>query len=208
MEELLSIGAGFAAVIAALLSFWSAANVERLRARFEVQRQEFNAELQRGLAELSLKNDRIRKAYELHVKNEYELYQDVYPRLLDAYYKFTSTKPIDSEPDLLEKISPEGTDRSAEEIQDLRASKLKEALDQLSFMDGIAKKKPFIHSDIFSEIEKFWHMGLDTYMVRNYPALYRSPLKSDKREYTDDELKSQLDEICAAIKRRMQVVDE
>jgi hypothetical protein len=128
------------------------------------------------------------------------IYEDIYLKLRDTYYTLISTKSLDSEPDTLEAISPEGRKRSTEEVKSLRSSMLGKAFEQLGFMDEVEKKKLFIPPEIFSEIEKFWNMGYDTYMVRQSPPLHKPPFQSNKRAYSDDELKSQLDTICAAIR--------
>lgn len=205
--EILSTIAGCSALFAALVALWSAANVERLKSKFEIQRHELNSQLQKSLEDVKLEGDRDRKAYELHVKKEYELYEGIYPELIDAYYAFISTKKIDEEPDILEELSPSGDERTKKEIEDLRHGNLSEALERLHFIDPIIKKKPFINHEVFSEIETFWEMGMDTYLVRNYPALYSPPFSVDRNEHSEEELKAQLDIICKLIKQRLRVID-
>ena len=195
------------AILVALISFWSAANVESLKKKFEHQRLELNIRLQTSIEAIKLENDRSIKAYELHVKREYELYEDIYPKLIDAYYAFINTKRADDEPDALEESGPNGKERTREEIEVIRRERLSEALDHLSFMDPVIKRKPLINNKVFSEIENFWRMGMDTYLVRNYPALYSPPFSADRKEHSEQELNAQLNIISELIKRRLRIMD-
>lgn len=173
------------AVAAAVLAFWSAANVERLKLSF----------------------DKARKAYGFHSDKEYQLYEEIYPKLLGAFRILESSKAIDSPMDDIEQLSIDLDERKEEDVMRDREKMFDKASEALhGFIGAVENKKPFISSEVYGLIEGFWTMGIDTMFVLRYPNLFKPPMQADRKASTATELKSQLDRICAAISSRLRVI--
>lgn len=200
---------GLLALIASVISVSSTFKIERLKfslsAKFEKEKMLLNQSIQKELTLFGINVDRLKKIYDIHLKKEYELYEFIYPQILNAYEAFCQTKSVDEDPLISEllKLDPSDECENGEiihpSIRRSRENSLEFALSHLSFMNEIVKRKPFIHPDVYSEIQKFWQMGYDTYIVRNYPNLFKAPFNADKRAYSNAEIEIQLDAVTAAI---------
>lgn len=169
------------AVLAAIVAFWSAGNVERLKLNF----------------------DKVRRAYDLYYSKEYELYEDVYPKMLGAYNALIEIRRMDSDLDPLEQLEIELDGRTERDVRAAREVSLSRALTALAFKEQIERKEPLVPSEVYEEIKRFWEMGFDKSFTSRYPSLYKPPMKADKRDYSAEELEIQLKIVCNRIRDRL-----
>lgn len=184
------------ALIAAAFAFWSASNVERLKLRSAKKMHDLTSSFQKDIEFLRLELDRSRKAYDIHVAKIYELYESVFPKLVDAYYSMVAFRALDSDVFLDAMLTQE-------EIESRRSENLDKSDKLLGFINDVERKKAFIPPEIYSEIEKFWRMGVNTGFVRQFPSLFRPPFQQDLRESSDEELREQLEVVAAQIRRSL-----
>ncbi len=177
MDTLAAAGA----VLVAIVAFWSAGNVERLKLKF----------------------DKVRRAYDLHYSKEYELYEEIYPKILGAYNALLEIKRMDSDFDVMERLEIEIDGRSEDDIRTARKVSHDRALEALRFKEQVEWKEPLVPSELYEEIKKFWEMGFDKSFASRYPSLFKPPMKSDKRDYSAGELEDQLKIVCNKIRNRL-----
>jgi hypothetical protein len=189
------VAAGIAmlgAVVAAIVASWSAIRAERSKAA-----------AQGLLEEQRLENDNAKYANETHFRTEYELYERIYPQLLDAGYEFKKTKSMKADPEYFEQFPLSEPERTPQKIAALREAKLDEALRHLSnVLEPVERRKPFICRRVYTEVHEFFRMGLDTYLARRYPTLF-----ADKAVATEAQLQEQVDKIGECIRVQLRVRD-
>jgi len=200
METIAIVLATLSTLITASFAFWSAANVERLKSQSAKEIHDLTSSFRTNLEKIKLEMDRARKAYETHVYREYDLYESVYPRLVDAYYSIIAFRALDSDP-FIESILSE------DEIKQRRSENLDRSDKLLEFISDVERKQAFIPPDVYSEIEKFWRMGVNTSMVRRFPSLFRPPFEQDLREASSEELLTQLKLIAMQIRRSLSIAN-
>jgi hypothetical protein len=176
-----------------------------LQIELEEAKQELAKELDNTREALKRESDKLSKIYDLYMRDEYALYQEVYSKLVDAFHGLVWTRSMGAEFDLAETTSPIGDDEK--KMREARKEQLRDAYSSLNFYAQVEKRRPFIPTNIFYEIKKFHDMGFDTFTVKRFPTLYKAPFTENRKSHSNEEVETQLDTIGALIRSRLRVED-